>query len=70
MRAFTGKLFIEGDLAPEYAVQDVGGDPACGEARHIGLGQGSWTGHFRPHHSHRLCQLSDHLPAITPKNVC
>ena len=57
MGAFAGQLLVERDAPPQHAVEDVGGDPAGGEAGDFRLGGGARTRHGRDH-CHELCPAS------------
>ena len=51
MRALAGELLVERDAPAQHAVEDVGGDPAGGEAGNFRLG-----GAARTRHDVSLCQ--------------
>ena len=45
MDGFAGQLLVERDLPPQDAVENVGGDPAGGEAGDFRLGGGARSRH-------------------------
>ena len=47
MRAFAGKLLVERDAPPQHAVENVGGNPAGGEAGNFRLWGGARARHGR-----------------------
>ena len=54
MRGPAGELFVERDLPPQYAVENIGGNAPGGEARDIRLRGGARSRHERKH-CHEMC---------------
>jgi hypothetical protein len=61
MGAFAGEQLVERDVAPQYAVENVGGDPSGGKAGDFRLGRCARARHT-PIVAGKLCRGRELLP--------